>query len=104
MNREQIIFKIKTSIIKEDPNAEIFLYGSRARGDDHKKSDWDILILVDKERVTDKIEDKFRDPLYNIELDSGQIISAMIYPKDYWNNFLKFSPLYNNVKREGIRL
>jgi uncharacterized protein len=42
--------------------------------------------------------------LYDIELDTGQVISTFIYPKDYWNNTLIFSPLYKNVSKEGIKL
>lgn len=104
MNREQILDRIRNSVTKEDPNAEIFLYGSRARGDFNKSSDWDILILINTHRITNEVEDKFRNPLYDIELDSGEIISVLIYPIDHWNNNLKYSPLYENVKQEGIRL
>ncbi|HAL80974.1 MAG TPA: hypothetical protein DCO83_01070 [Mucilaginibacter sp.] len=39
--------------------AEAFLFGSRARGDNRKDSDWDILILIDSDRVTNEIEDNF---------------------------------------------
>jgi len=104
MDNKLIIKKIKDSIHKEDPNAEAFLFGSRARGDNRKDSDWDIIILVDSQTVTNEIEDQFRDGLYDIELDSGQIISTFIYPKGYWNTSLRFSPLYKNVTKEGIRL
>lgn len=81
-----------------------YLFGSRARGDFRPDSDWDILILVDDDLVTNEIEDKFRDDLYDIELESGQIISTIIYPKDYWKSMLVSSPLYKNVTREGILL
>jgi len=80
------------------------LFGSRARGEERPDSDWDILILVESEKVTNEIEDKFRDELYDIELDTGQIISTFIYPKNLWNSSLKFSPLYYNVELDGIRL
>ena len=64
--------------------AEAFLFGSRARGDNRPDSDWDILILIDNPSITNEIEDKFRDDLYNLELDSSQIISMFIYPKSDW--------------------
>ena len=96
--------KIKTTIHQNDPGAIAYLFGSRARGDNRPDSDWDILILIDNDKVTNEIEDKFRDDLYEIELESGQIISTFIYPKDYWNNTLIYSPLYKNVNNEGILL
>ncbi|HEX2934242.1 MAG TPA: nucleotidyltransferase domain-containing protein [Bacteroidales bacterium] len=104
MDKEQIQNKIKSVIHAKDPNALAYLFGSRARGDFRPDSDWDILILVDNKNVTNDIEDKFRDDLYEIELESGQIISTFIYPKDYWTGTLIYSPLYKNVVKEGIKL
>jgi hypothetical protein len=86
--------KIKSALNANDPNAVAYLFGS----------DCDILIRVDNLNVTNEIEDKFRNDLYDIELESGQVISAFIYPKDNWVNILIYSPLYKNVKREGIPL
>lgn len=104
MRRNLIINKISKSIHKKDPNAEVYLFGSRARGNNRKNSDWDILILVDNNNITNEIEDDFRDDLYNIELESGQIISTLIYPKNYWKTHLLYSPLYRNILQEGIKL
>ncbi len=98
--KEQII----NAILKKDSQAEVYLFGSRARGDNRPDSDWDILILVDDEKVTLDTEDKFRDDLYNLELEYGQVISTFIYTKKYWQNILFYSPLYESVIQEGIRL
>ena len=95
---------IKKTIHNKDPKAVAYLFGSRARGDFRPDSDWDILILVDASQVTNEIEDKFRDDLYDIELESGQIISTLIYPKDYWKTTLVYSPLFKSVTKEGILL
>lgn len=104
MQPEQIKNKIASTIHEKDPNAVAYLFGSRARGDFKPKSDWDILILIDQSKVSSEIEDKFRDELYDIELETGQIISTFIYPKNYWENTLLYSPLYKNVLNEGIQL
>ena len=104
MDQNQIQDKIKTIIHTKDPDATAYLFGSRARGDYRPDSDWDILILVDAKQVTDDIENKFRDDLYDVELETGQIISTFIYPKDYWKSTLIYSPLYKSVSREGIPL
>jgi predicted nucleotidyltransferase len=44
---KQISILIKQTIGRIDPNAQIILYGSRARGTERIDSDWDILILTD---------------------------------------------------------
>ena len=104
MSSDVIIENITKAIHRQDPTAQAFLFGSRARGDNKPDSDWDILILINNQTVTSEIEDRFRDVLYNIELESGQIISTFIYPKSFWNNILKYSPLYKAVKKEGLKL
>lgn len=104
MQPDHIKNRIASSIHFKDPKAEAILYGSRARGDFRPDSDWDILILVDQQKVNNELEEKFRNELYDLELESGQIISILIYPKKYWEERLVYSPLYNNVLKEGIRL
>ncbi len=104
MDNNIILNRIKKSIYTKEPQAEAYLFGSRARGDFRPESDWDILILVDDAKITNEIEDKFRDDLYDLELEAGQIISTFIYPKVYWRRTLRYSPLYENVNREGIRI
>ena len=104
MDHQDILNRIKLDINTKDPNAEAYLFGSRARGDHRPDSDWDILILVDEDKVTMDIENKFRDDLYELELESGQVISIFIYPKEYWESTLVYSPLYENVSQEGIQL
>lgn len=104
MEQNLIQDRITKTIHDKDPLAEAYLFGSRARGDSRVDSDWDVLILIDDDKVTNDIEDKFRDDLYDIEIESGQIISTFIYTKDFWRSTLKYSPLYKNVSREGIRL
>jgi len=96
--------KIKKVIHLQDPKAKAILFGSRARGDSKINSDEDLLILIDESKVTNEIEDKFRSGLYDLELESGQIISTFIYPKEYWKNQLAFTPLYHSVSEEGITL
>ena len=104
MEKSTIKDRIGYSVHNSDPQADVILFGSQARGESNSDSDWDILILVDNKVVTNEIEDRFRKELYEIELETGQLISAFIYPKEYWANMLKISPLFKAVKRDGIRL
>lgn len=104
MNRNEILYKIKTGITAKDPDAELYLYGSRARGDNRKNSDWDILVITSRDKVTFDYELDLRDPIFDIELEAGESISLLIYSKSDWINKMPFSPLFANVKKEGIRI
>jgi len=42
---DKIKDRIKQNIDAIDPNAEAYLFGSRARGNEDTDSDWDVLIL-----------------------------------------------------------
>lgn len=101
--KHKILGRISNSIREEDSSADIILFGSRARGDNTDFSDWDILVLID-DKNTLKWEERFRNHLYEIELETGEIISPIVYSKDYWNSTMKYSPLFFHVKKEGIKL
>ena len=100
----QITHLIHETIKFKDPKAEVILFGSQAREDAHFDSDWDILILLDMQHVSRSLDKEYKDLLYNIELEIGQPISSLIFSKTDWESKHKFSPLYNNIKREGIYL
>ena len=36
---------IKQNVLEVDNTAEVWMYGSRVRGDAHEESDWDVLVL-----------------------------------------------------------
>jgi len=102
--REEVLKKVKEAVLKLEPSAEVILYGSRARDDYREYSDWDFLILVDGEVDTART-DRIRHALFEIELDTDQVISSIVRSKHDWNS-PKYSvvPLHKNVEREGIRI
>jgi len=86
-----------------DPKADVILYGSRARGDERPDSDWDILVLTDYsvDLITER---KFRDKLYDLELETGEPLSIFVYSKNDWQTKQRITPFYENVTQEGVRL
>jgi predicted nucleotidyltransferase len=102
--KEFILGKIKETVNQIHPHSEIYLYGSRARGHARKQSDWDVLILLNTSNVSFELEMLFIDALYEIEIETGEVISPMVYSKNEWNLKHSFNPLYENISREGIRI
>jgi uncharacterized protein len=99
-NPEIILDLIKKSVRSTAPDAELILYGSYARGDNREDSDIDILVLVDKEKITRDDRTKITYPLYEIEFETGTVISPIVYSKQYWEKH-RITPFYENVVREG---
>ncbi|OFX22258.1 MAG: DNA polymerase III subunit beta [Bacteroidetes bacterium GWA2_31_9] len=102
--KQQILNKIIAVINKNAPDSEIYLYGSRARGNAKKLSDWDLLILLNRKNISFDFETKFMDEFYEIELETGQIISPLIYSKSDWYENHSITPLFENIKNEGVRI
>ena len=105
MNKKQQLLQLIIGVInKNAPDSEIYLYGSHARNDAKKRSDWDLLILLNHSNVSFKFETKLLDDLYELELETGEIISPLIYTKKDWSINRSITTLYENIKKEGVRL
>ena len=102
-SKQHIINLIRQKVNEIDNTSEVILYGSRARGDEHPDSDWDILILVSSKSDLD-YERVFRHSMYDIELELGEAISISVYNKNEWESNYWLTPLYQNVAKEGLRI
>lgn len=100
---EKILNLIRTTIREVEPNAQIILYGSRARGDAHKGSDWDVLVIVDKPRLTVEEKGNIENPVWDKGLGMGEEINVFAHSKKQWEqappSLFKF-----NIMNEGIAL
>lgn len=94
---------IRSNIAEIDPAAQVILYGSRARGDARKDSDWDILVLTDYP-VDLRKEKLFRDHLYELEIQTGEPLSLFVYSLIDWNTKHRISPYFHNITKQGILL
>jgi predicted nucleotidyltransferase len=101
ISETRILNQIKRIVREKEPGAKIFLYGSRSRGTATDDSDWDLLILLNKDILTAEAEREIKSPLYDLEIDTGEVISPMIYSEKEWNLKYKATPFYRNVMREG---
>jgi len=82
---------------------EIYLFGSRAKGEERPDSDYDLLIIVnwpDKE---------FREKVYEIVLDvlleTGKLLSLKILSSEEFRKLSRLqTPFIENVLKEGIKI
>ncbi len=100
-DRQNILKEIKQSVISIDENAEVILFGSRARGDYHDESDWDVLVLVDEYNW--KLKNRFIDKLFEVQIKEDIGISVMVKGKEYWN-MIEETLLYKEVEKHGLVL
>ncbi len=104
MKRETLLNRIKRTIRTFDKRAKVILYGSRARGDFGKDSDWDLLILLTRPANYEQ-ERQLRRKLFHLELETGEVLSTIIDTIAAWNSERnRFSPFSQNVNKEGITL
>ena len=104
MNRDVLLRQVKQAVAEVEPEAEVILYGSRARGDSGAQSDWDFLILVDG-LVRDERVDRVRHRLYEIEWESGQVLSSIVRSREEWGSQpLSSTPFHQNIEIEGVVL
>ena len=104
MDKSQVIENIrevaKTTLPK---GSSLLLYGSRARGDAGKDSDWDLLILLDKPELSESDYDNISFPFTMLGWNIGEIISPQMYTKKDWES-ISFLPFYKNVEHDKIVL
>jgi len=102
IRRSVLLKRVKTAVHALSPEAEIILYGSRARGTARADSDWDFLILLPS--PDDKmLETQIRDRLYDIELETDTVLSSIIRSKQEWMSArYEVVPLRQQVESDGI--
>ena len=106
MERNTYIEHIKNTMHRIVPDAEVILYGSEARGEAHADSDIDLLILVNKKKLTYDEIVAITNPLYELELQNHShiTISPLVYTRQQWYDRPFRTPFFINVMNEGVRL
>jgi uncharacterized protein len=100
-DKDNILKLIKTTVNKTEPGATLILYGSYARGDYRDESDLDLLVIVDKKEITRSDQKRIKYPLYDIEFETGIIISPVVLSKKDLESKHRITPFYDNISREG---
>ena len=102
-NRDKVIDLIRTTVREKEPDAQIILYGSRARGDAREDSDWDVIVILNKPPMTHQKRYRLAYELWLKGQDIQEEINTFVYTKDQWNSAPPSMFKYN-VREEGIQL
>ncbi len=99
-----LLRRVKAAVRAVEPEAEVILYGSRARGEAHADSDWDLLVLVDGP-VAPERRRRIAHPIYDVEWQAGAVLTVIVHDRREWHEGPhQITPFYANVSREGVRL
>ncbi len=100
---EQKAIQLASGMLREKfPVQKVILFGSKARGDDDKESDIDLLLLT-KRPISWEERKALIDALFDIELAYDVVISPLISTTADWHEgIFSVMPIHDEVIREGI--
>ncbi len=81
---------------------QIFLFGSRARGDADTESDMDVLVVVDQP-ANRETREAVSECTWRAGFDAGIVVTAVLFTRDEWENGPEYySPLAEAVRADGV--
>lgn len=80
----------------------IIIYGSHAQGRETEDSDIDIAVVLDGSVNRVREMDKIKDSIYDLELESGELISVYPVSRDEYENSIW--PLLYHIRGEGVEI
>ena len=102
-DNDLVLSMIRNTIRSVEPDAQIILHGSRARGDARDDSDWAVVVLLNKPPMSHDERYELAYTLWDKGQDIGEEINTLVYTQEQWNNAPPSLFRYN-VREEGIQL
>ena len=100
---QKTLTALKTTIISKIPDAEVFLFGNRAKGAINAQNDWDLLILTNKMYPqTRKWE--LQEKLFAITIQQGTRVNLLLAQKDKWNTDKEFALIRKRIEQELVAI
>jgi len=100
--QDRRIFDLFTSLVRERfPDARIWAFGSRARGNATWESDFDICIVLGQ--VDQKTDRLIRDIAWEVGFENERVITTVVFDFDQFENGpMSESTLVANVLQNGV--
>ena len=98
----KILELFSSALRKRFPDASIWAFGSRARGDSDEESDLDVCVVVN--RLDQKIKKQISEIAWQIGFENDILICTVKYTREEFEEGpLSVSPLVQTVSREGVK-
>ena len=102
-NPRHIVGEIKKLKRQVLPDSQLILFGSRARNEATADSDWDMLIIMDKDKITSSDFEAYAYPFVELGWRLGEYFSMKMYTLSEWMGH-RSTPFFKNVLTDGIEL
>jgi predicted nucleotidyltransferase len=90
---------LKKIITTEIPDAELALFGNRAKGTYDAQSDWDMLILTTKD-YPKTLKWKLQEKLFEVTLQQGTRVNILLAQKAKWHTEPEYETLRKRIEKE----
>ena len=101
---KRLLRQCKKAVRTLAPEADVILFGSRARSEATADSDYDLLVLLPNEH-DGHTERRIEASIYRIEREAGVVISVQFYPRTLWDSpRLRVTPFRRHIDRDGVTL
>lgn len=92
---------LQTIITTTMPDAEVMLYGNRAKGAYNAQSDWDILILTNND-YPNTLKWELQEKLFGVTIQQGTRVNLFLAQKVKWYTEKEFDSFRKRIEAELI--
>ena len=96
---KKTVATLKTIITREVPDAELMLFGNRAKGAYDAHSDWDILILTTT-NYPKTLKWELQEKLFNVTLQQGTRVNILLAQKAKWYTEPEYEILRKRIEKD----
>jgi predicted nucleotidyltransferase len=94
--------RLKEVLTRDFGLVTLILYGSKARGDSHRESDIDVLVVL-RDEFDWRTKHAIYDVCFDINLEYDVLLQPIIYSQARYDDPLtRATPLYQYVQEEGV--
>jgi predicted nucleotidyltransferase len=90
---------LKTIITTEVPDAELMLFGNRAKGAYDAQSDWDMLILTTND-YPKTLKWELQEKLFDVTIQQGTRVNILLAQKAKWRTEQEYEILRKRIEEE----